>query len=73
MRRFIKMLKLRKNISHVANDIFKRIFGDEWINILIHISRKYVHNGQIENNPTLVQIMAGYQTGDQPLSESIMA
>ena len=40
--------------------------------ILINFSLKYVRKGPIENNPSLVQIMAWRRLGDKPLSEPMM-
>ena len=39
---------------------------------LIDISQNIVPNGQINNIPALVQIMAWHQSGDKPLSEPMM-
>ena len=41
--------------------------------IFIQISLKYVPEGPIHNDPTLVQIMAWSHTGDKLLSEPKMA
>ena len=35
-------------------------------------SLRFVPNGQIDNNPALVQIKAWCQTGDKPLTEPVM-
>ena len=56
----------------LADDIFKRIFFNENITILIQISLKFVPNGPIDNNPALVQVMAWRRTGDKPLSEPML-
>ena len=53
-------------------DIFKCIFMNENIWILIEISLKFVPKGPINNIPTLVQIMAWCRPGDKPLSEPMM-
>ena len=47
-------------------------FFNENCCILIKSSLKYVRKGPIDNNPTLVQIMAWRRTGDKPLSEPMM-
>ena len=41
-----------------ADDIFKCIFMNEMIGIPIQISLKFGPKGPIDNNPTLVQVMA---------------
>ena len=56
-----------------ADNIFKCIFVNENVGIFIKISLKSVLYGPINNKPTLVQIMAWHQAGDEPLSESLMA
>ena len=65
----INTLRPRQNGRHFADDTFKRIFFNENIRILIKISLKFVPKGPINNNPTLVQIMAWRRSGDKPLSE----
>ena len=65
-------LRPRQNGCHFADDIFKCIFLNENIWILIKISLKFVHQGQINNIPSLVQIMAWRRPGDKPLSEPMM-
>ena len=49
--------------------IFKWIFLNENVWILIKISLKFVPKGPINNIPALVQIMAWRRSGDKPLSE----
>ena len=56
----------------LADDIFKWIFLNENVWISINISLKFVPMGPINNIPSLVQIMAWRQTGDKPLSETMM-
>ena len=53
-------------------DIFKCIFLNENVCILIKISLKFVPKGPINNIPALVQIMAWRRSGDKPLSEPMM-
>ena len=55
-----------------ADDIFKRIFfnGNVWI--LIKFSLKFVPKGPINNIPALVQIMAWRRSGNKPLSKPMM-
>ena len=56
-------LRPRQNGRHFA-DIFKRIFWNENISILIKISLKFVPKGSINKIPALVQIMAWRRPGD---------
>ena len=67
----VNTLRQRQNGRHFA-DIFKCIFLNENIWILIIISMKFVSKGAINNIPALVQIMAWRRPGDKPLSESMM-
>ena len=62
-------LRLRQNGRHFPDDIFKWIFLNENVWILIKISLKFVPQGPIKNIPALVQIMAWRRPGDKPLSE----
>ena len=69
----LNTIRLRKNCHHFANDIFKCIFSNENIWILINISLKCVSRGLIDNIPSLVPIMAWHHIpGDTPLSEPMM-
>ena len=70
----LNTLRPRRNGRHFADDIFKRIFLNENIWILIKISLKFVPKGSINNIPALVQIMAWRRPGDKPvwLSEPMM-
>ena len=56
----------------LADDIFKHIFLNENVRILIQISLKCVPKGPIDNKPALVQVMDWRQTGDKPLSEPML-
>ena len=47
-------------------------FLNENVRISIKISLKFVPKGPINNNPSLVQIMAWRRLGDKPLSEPMM-
>ena len=69
----INTLRPRQNGRHFADDIFKYIFLNENVWILVKNSLKYVPKGPINNIPALVQIMAWCQSGDKPLSEPMMA
>ena len=68
----INTLRPRQNGRHFPDDIFKCIFLNENIQILIEISLKFVPKGPINNIPALVQIMAWRRPGDKPLSEPVM-
>ena len=65
-------MRPRQNGRHFADAIFKCIFLNENIWILIKISLKFVPKGPINNTPALVQIMAWRRPGDKPLSELMM-
>ena len=65
-------LRLRQNGGHFADYIFKCVFLNEHVWILIKISMKFVPKGPINNIPALVQIMAWRRPGDKPLSEPVM-
>ena len=54
------------------DDILKCIFLNENARISLKISLKFVPNGQINNIPSLVQIMAWRRPGDKPLSEPMI-
>ena len=70
---FLNTFRPRQNCCHFPDDIFKCIFLNENVWILIKISLKFVPKGPINNNiPTLVQIMAWHRPGDKPLSEPMM-
>ena len=68
----INTLTPRYNGRHFADDILKCIFLNENAWILINISLKSIHKGQINNIPALVQIMPWRRPGDKPLSEPMM-
>ena len=54
------------------DDIFKCIFLNEYVWILLNISLKFVPKVRINNIPALDQIMAWRRPGDKPLSEPMM-
>ena len=70
---WVNTLRPRQNGRHFADDVFKCIFlnGNLWI--LIKISLKFVPKDPINNIPALVLIMAWRRTGDKPFSEPMMA
>ena len=59
----------RRNRRHFAHDIFKCIFWNENVLIVIKISLKFNPKGPINIIPAMVQIMAWRRPGDKPLSE----
>ena len=65
-------LRPRKDGRHFAHNILTCIFFNRNCCILIKFSLKYVCKGPIDNNPSLVQIMAWRRSGDKPLSEPMM-
>ena len=65
-------LRPRQNGCRFAHDTFKRIFLNENVRISIKISLKFVPKDPINNNPTLVLIMAWRWPGDKSLSEPMM-
>ena len=50
----------------LEHEIFKHIFLNEEVWILIRISLRFVPNGVIDNNQALVYIMAWRRIGDKP-------
>ena len=68
----LNTLRPRQDGRHFADDSFTCIFFNENCCILIKFSLKYVRKGPIDNNRTLVQIMAWRRSGDKPLSEPMM-
>ena len=71
---YIMIITLRSRQSDrlLADDIFTCIFLNEKVWISINISLKFVPEGQINNIPILVQIMAWRRSGNKPLSEPMM-
>ena len=65
----LNTLRPRQNGRRFADDVFKDIFLNENVWILIKISLKFVPKGPINNIPALVQMMAWRRSGDKPLSE----
>ena len=61
-------LRPRQNDRHFP-DIFKCIFLNENVYILIKISLKFVPKSPIKHIPALVQVMAWRRPGAKPLSE----
>ena len=68
----INPLRLNQ-IDHEFADIFKWIFLNENLCILMQISLRFFLKGPINNTPALVQTMAWHWTGGKPLSAPVMA
>ena len=68
----VNTLGSRQIFRHFANDIFKFIFLNENVWILLKIWLKFVPSVWINNFPALVQIMAWRRPGNKPLSEPYM-
>ena len=68
----IKTLWPWQNARHFADDIFKCIFLNEIVWILLQISLKFVPKVRINSNPALVWIMAWRWSGNKPLSEPVV-
>ena len=61
-----------KNRHHSAYDIFKVIFHNQNLHMLVKISLKFDLNGSIDNKPSVVWTMAWHWTGNMPLFEPMM-
>ena len=68
----LNTLRLWQNGRYFAECNFKRIFLNDNYFILIQIPLKFVLNGSISNNLSLVQIMAWRRRDAKPLSAPIM-
>ena len=68
----LNTLRPRQNGPHFADDIFKCIFLNENVWILLKISLKFVPKVPINYIPALVLIMPWHRPGDKPLSEPMM-
>ena len=62
------ILRQKQDGCRFADDVFKCIFCNENVCILIKISLKFVPKGLINNIPALDQVMAWRWSGDKPLS-----
>ena len=62
----------RDKMTFFTDHIFKCIFLNKNVWILLTISMKCVPKMQINNIPALVQMMAWHRPGDKPLSEPMM-
>ena len=65
-------LPRNKMAAIFADSIFKCIFLNENVRILIKISLKFVLKGPIDNKSELVQVMAWRRTGNKPLPEPML-
>ena len=65
-------LRPRQDGRLFPDDIFKSIFVNENVQILIKTSLMFVPKAPINNIPSLVQIVAWRRPGDKPLSEPMM-
>ena len=68
----LNTLRPRQDGCRFPDDIFKCIFFNENVLLLIKISLKFVPKVWINNVPALVQMMAWRRPGDKPLSEPMM-
>ena len=68
----LNTLRSRQNGRHFVDDIFRCIFLNENILILIKISLKFVPKDPVNNIPAWVQIMAWRRPGGKPLFEPMM-
>ena len=72
LRQPLKTSRPIQNGHHFEDDIFKRIFLNAYVWILIKKLLKFVPKAPINNIPALVQIMACHRPGDTLLSEPII-
>ena len=68
----INTLRPRQDGRHFPDDIFKCIFLNENVWILIKISLKFVPEVRNNNIPALVQMMDWCRPGEKPLSEPMI-
>ena len=68
----INTVRPRQDGRHFADDIFICIFFNEYVWILLMISRRFVPKVHINNIPAQVQIMAWCRQGNKPLFEPMM-
>ena len=69
---WVNTLRPRQDCRHFPDNIFKCIFFNENVWILIKISLTFIPKAPINNIPALVQIMAWRRPGDKPLYEPMM-
>ena len=68
----LNTLRPRQDGRLFPDEIFKSIFFNENVQILIKISLTFVPKAPINNIPALVRKMAWRRPGDKPLSEPMM-
>ena len=69
---YVNVLWPMRNGRQFPDDVFKYIFLNENVRILLKISLMFVPNVPIDYNPTLVQIMAWHRSGDKPSFKPMM-
>ena len=57
---------------HFPDDIFKRIFVNENVRILIKMSLKFLTKAPIDKTPVFGQVMAWHRASDKPLPEAML-
>ena len=67
----VNTFRPRHNGRHSADNIFKCIFTNDNVWILLNISLTFVPKGQISNIPAFVQKMAWCRSSSKPLSEPV--
>ena len=72
---YINTLRLAWNGQHFAVNIFKHIFSNEnvWILCNFFFLLKFVSKGQVNNIPSLIQIMAWWCTGNYTIVSFLRA
>ena len=68
----LNTLGLRQNGHHFADSVFKYIFLNKNVWVLLNISLKFVCKVPTNNIPALVWMMAWRRSGYKPLSEPMM-
>ena len=68
----VNILRQRQNGRHFPDTIFKCIFFNENVWILMKFPLKFVPKVRINNIPALIQIMTWHRSGDKPLSEPMV-
>ena len=68
----INTLRWRQNGRPFVDNTFKRIILNEKVGISIKISLKFIPKDPINNNPSLVQIMAWRRPGDKLWRQAII-
>ena len=68
----LNTLRRRQNGRHFTDNIYKCIFLNETLWILIKISLKFLPYGPVDKKSTLVQVMAWCWTGNKPLPQPVL-